>query len=116
MAVSLTLHQVRSSVAGGYKVENTITAHTTVTDCVFVFASATDVYDHVASIDDIIALPETKDPRIAYYRKNLCSITYAEVDDAISFASDVKSTLHSLVNDYSTYITGFIGSEDTVIT
>ena len=111
---SLTLRQTREVSAGGYKVTNAVISATGIPEEVFVFSLA-GVYSHIASVRELETLPVTADPRVPWYRQASCYYEFSVLDDAVDYAANTKSSLGTLVIEYATAETAFVGTEDTII-
>jgi hypothetical protein len=117
MATSLKLTQVRGVVTGGspaggtdgqYYVTNTTSEASVETvnfdNHFFLFAEADDSYQHVCTVGDLEAYPDTKTGGIAYYRLTTVTQFFDELDDAWDHANLVKTRLQNLADDWEAYV------------
>ena len=113
---SLRLTQVRSVVSSSdYEVSNTVDQNVDIPAEVFVFSTSTGLYDHVASVGDILSIPDvTQAVAVAaghqYYRQAASVNDWESLRDARDFAVMVQERLKSLVMAYNTAETSFIGT------
>lgn len=118
MAVTITLHQKREAIAGGYKLTSTITAATGIPTELFLFKESDDSYQHVCTVDDILRYPHGTSPTIDFYREPTAVLTYTteDLDEAIEEAALQKTRLAALVGEYDDAVNAFDGEEDTTYT
>lgn len=120
MATSVTHTQTRSVVAGPlYRVVDTATASVDIEHEVFVFVTDTQAFSRVATVDDMLTLPDTQaealSAELGYYRLATVTRDFEALTDAKEFAASVNSRLKSLCVDYAAAVAAFIGSESTTV-
>lgn len=117
MATSVKLKQERGVVTSGvpaggtdgqYYVINTCSEATVATanfdNNFFLFAEADDSYQHVCTVGDLEAYPDTKTGGIAYYRQDAVTQFFDVLDDAWDHANLVKTRMQNLVDDWESYV------------
>jgi len=117
MAVSITLHQIRSTPSD-FRVQSSITAHSGIEAEVFTVAKSGTgyIYQHVSTVADMETLPIV--PPVSdgdMYRIDAIDVHFNEVSAALEHADYIKARLQELVTDYSTAVSDFEGTDDTVI-
>lgn len=114
---SLNITQVRTAdVAGTYTITMTVTAATGMPAEVFSWAAASDKYDHVATVSDMLVFPTTLSQSMAYYRKNTATLTCATLSDAKAALGVFSTRLQDLVTNYGLQVTAFVGTEQLTFT
>lgn len=98
-----------------YRVTNEITTSSGISTKVFVKRESNYEYDRVATLDDMLNLPELPDPNEGYYRDDNFYREFSDVSDANYFSQGVKERLGLLVNEYDKAVTTFIGTDLTTI-
>jgi hypothetical protein len=117
MAVSVSLLQTRSiDTNSQYVVNTTVSAATGVDPALFVYKAQTNVYDHVATLNDLTQYPSGATQGAAFYRLDNVTQTFSNVEDAISAAAAHKTLVAALATDYGIATASFLGSETTVFT
>ena len=121
MSVSITHTQVNSVISGPlYQVVDTATAATGIDTAVFVYATSTSAFSHVAAADDMSLWPNTRAAAVtaslAYYRATTVTQAFPAIADAVNFATYNNQRLQTLVNDYNTVTHNFAGSTTGTIT
>jgi hypothetical protein len=113
---SLRLTQTRSVVtSAAYHVANVVDQNVDIPAEVFVFSTATGQYDHVASVNDLLNIPDTTQAAAQaagnpYYRQSSTSNDWTMLRDAQEFSTMVRERLKFLVVEYSKAETSFIGT------
>lgn len=118
MATSVKLTQNRGVVTAGspaggvdgqYFVTNTCsdavvnTANFDNSFFLFKLETGDDTYEHVCTVGDLEAYPETAPGSDAYYRLTTATLFFDEVDAAWDAANLVKFRLQNLVDDWESY-------------
>lgn len=122
MTVSVTLKETRSVEAGPlYRVKNEITATVHIDAHVFVFATETEEFSHVANVYDMekvthTTLAEAQSAGADFYRLDTVTKDWESLDTAAEFAAYNKLRLQFLVSEYEVYTTSFAGVTTTTIT
>jgi hypothetical protein len=125
MSVSITLQQVNSTYNDDdnqpvYKAENEVVATEGVPLALFVFSVDTEEYNHVASVYDLEAYPDSRAQAITdgvdFYRQPAATREYDNITDATTFATHVRSRLNFLAQDYPKTQDEFVGSETYTFT
>lgn len=112
---SVILLQTRSIIETGYKVECSITSSSGIVTTLFVKRESTYEFDHVATLNDLLVLPNTPDPRAGYFLDDACEVTFVDVSAAQGFADGVKARIDNLLDLYDVAANDFIGAESTII-
>ncbi len=111
MASTYTHTQVRNLLMDGtYQVDDHITASANIAPEAFVFRYADNLFDHVATADDILTLPNTPTLGQAFYRLARVTIAWVDLGDAIGFAAMLEDRLKLLLVDYFAATTRFVGT------
>jgi hypothetical protein len=114
---TVSLFQQRSAPGpGGYQILNEITAHTGIPAELFVYDTITQVFNHVATMDDFgfpVGVSAAQAAGALYYRSSSATATYPDVATAIEFAQMVKQRVNALLNVFDSAAAGFAGSETT---
>jgi hypothetical protein len=110
MTVSVFLIQTRSVVSNQYRVDNSITTSSGISTKVFVKKESNYTYDRVATLDDMLNVPDAPDPHYGYYRDDIFYMDFVDVSTAEYFAQGVKRRLDLLVSDYDEASNHFQGS------
>jgi len=110
-----TLEQTRSIAVGGeYQILSEVTAATGLDIEVFVYSATTDLYSHMAMIDDMDDYPTTKTVGVAYYRQASATQLF-DTPTAADAAALVHSTrINELLYQYNLGAATYDGS--TVVT
>jgi hypothetical protein len=125
MSVSITLQQDNTTYNDEdslpvYKSENEVIASEGIPLALFVFAVATEAFNHIAAVRDLEAYPDTKAQAVTdgvdYYRQPAVTREYDNITDAIEFATHVRARLDFLAQDYPKTKDQFVGSETHVFT
>ena len=120
---SISLQQERSIVTGGatqlYRVANRIVATEGGPPLgLFVNRVGTDVYDHVATVTDIMNYPEDLNDAINrgldFYRRPDATKDWPALADALHFMSVINEQLTYLIRSYDELEPAFIGSDTHV--
>lgn len=118
--VMLELTQVKTSVDGGFSVENSITDFANIEAEVFLFKKGEteelDSYYAVCEVHDMNAYPNERDPDLAYYRKDIATKVFDVVTQAITHEESVRVAVSRLVVDYQVYVDSFEGTVVNVYT
>ena len=120
MTVSLTHTQVRSVQAGpAYRTFDTVTASGGIQIQVFVFLVLDDSFQHVATVDNMVNLPNTKAQAILdgkdAYRLAVVQKDYPILKDAEEFAATLIQRMKLLVIEYDAAVNSFVGTTTAVI-
>lgn len=122
MAVSLSLRQVTSVQPGPpplYVVENSIVAASGIDMAVFVYSTATQKFDHYATVADMEAypnnLPDAQIQNLPFYREVSVTRQWTTVEDMQDDLSFTQSRLQLLATDLDTVQTGLVGDNTVVI-
>jgi hypothetical protein len=110
MAVSLYYIQTRSVISNQYRVDNSITTSSGISTKVFVMKESNYTYDRVATMDDMLNVPDVPDPHFGYYRDDAFYMDFDDVSRANYFAQGVKERIESLVSIYDEASNNFQGS------
>jgi hypothetical protein len=115
MAVTITHTQVRSVQVGpAYRTVDTVTASVNIPPEAFVFLVADDSFQHVATVDNILNLPNTKAQAIIdgkdAYRLAVVQKDYAILSDAEEFANTLIQRMKLLVIEYDAAVNDFVGT------
>jgi hypothetical protein len=115
--VSVYLIETRSvDTNNQYKVECSISTSSGISSYVFVKREYTYEFDRIATVQDMMSLPETPDPSYGYYRDIEFTRTFEDVSEAQYFSDGIKQRLDTLVEDYETVVGEFIGTSALPIT
>lgn len=113
---SITVTITRSVAPDGkYSVVATAGSANNMPKEVFVYVAGTGLYDHIASLHEVLTLPTVATSGVAFYRRNTASITTASLAVAIEASTTIKTRLTALAQEYDAAITSFIGSETVVL-
>ena len=117
---SVTHTQTRSVVAGPlYRVREQITASVTIDDKIFLFQVADSTYDHVCTVADMAAYPDTRAQAVTdglgYYRHNDATVDSTDVAVAEEVAAEFIVKIRQLMLDYDAAIVSFAGSTTATI-
>ena len=119
MASSLSLTQTRSLYGNLFRVVNTVNSSVVMPPEVFVFATADQSYNRIASVQDLLSLPNTHaaavSGSVAYYRLAAVTRDFTLVSDADRFAKESKGCLKFLAVEYDSATTKFIGTDTGTI-
>lgn len=113
---SLTHTQVRSIIAGDapYRVQDTVSAAVGMSTAVFLFRVADDVFDHVCTLSNLDAYPDTKNQAItdgkSYYRGAAVTLDFAELQQGVDAGEMLISRMKELVVDYTQAAALFVGT------
>lgn len=114
MTATITHTQVRSLVGNSYQVQDTVTASTTIDDAVFVFTTSGGLFDHVATVLDMLTYPDTQSAAalasLAFYRQTTVTKTFTAVNTAQDFATTLISRMKTLAAEYDVVTTAFVGT------
>lgn len=118
MTVSLTHTQTRTveTVASSavYRVHDEVTSSTSISAKVFVFTVADDLFSRVATVSDLAVLPDTKAQAITdsldEYRDETMEQDFTSLTTAIDAAAILRSRLQTLVVEFDTAISSFVGT------
>jgi hypothetical protein len=115
MATTLTHTQVRSVQAGPlYRVSDTATAGVNIEKEVFVFKTADDVFNRIATVADMTDYPNTKAQAVLdgkdYYRDAHFQHDYASLKQAADAATAIVGRLKALLVDYDAATNTFVGT------
>ena len=121
MSVMIEVTQTKTTEPGPvYRVVNVITDVTDIPPELFVIATTTDTFSHVATVWDLQNYPTTKVAAVAnndpYYLSDTGTREYARLQDGMDFAAVVVSRLEWLARDYTKAIDEFQGVVVHVIT
>lgn len=116
--VQIKLHQVRTYDPEGYRIENTIMTGAGETEGItpelFVFSyvnGANDIYQHVADVSDLEALPERNQVGWNIYgqlfRQSSADLVYSNLTAAEEQAAIIKLRLQELATDYNAEVEGW---------
>ena len=109
--VQIKLHQIRTHDPAGYQIENTIMTGPDETEGIspelFVFSYVdgdNDTYQHVATVEDIDALPERGDVGWniygQFFRQDTATLVYSNLTAAEEQAAIIKLRLQELAVEY----------------
>lgn len=120
MASTLTHTQTRSVQAGPlYRVQDQVTASETIDDAVFVFRTDTQEFDHVATVDDMSAYPDTlaeaQADELEFYRLTSVTKDWEALEDAEEFGAMLIERMKALCVDYDAAVTSFVGTTTATI-
>jgi hypothetical protein len=120
MAVSITLHQVRTVEEGPvYQVYNEITESDNISDKLFVFTTATDTFSRVATVFDVLNVPDSKGAAETadadFYRESVVTFSHSEISTAVTEADRIITRLKNLAHSYNKAQEDFLSDETTVI-
>jgi len=120
MAVSVTHTQVRSVQPGPlYRVQDTCTAGVGIEKEAFVFAVLDDSFQHVATVDNMLNLPNTKAAaqlaNLDYYRDDVVVRDHTSLSLAEDFAATINARLKSLVVQYDVAVNAFVGTTTSTV-
>ena len=113
---SLRLTQTRSVVtSAAYHVTNVVDQNVDIPAEVFVFSTETGQYDHIASVGDLLNVPDTTQAAAQaagnpYYRQSSLVKDWTRLSDAQEFSATVRERLKLLVVEYNKAETSFIGT------
>lgn len=115
MPVTITHTQVRSVQPGPlYRTLDTVTAAVGIQTQVFVFLVLDDSFQHVATVDNMLNLPNTKAQAILdgkdAYRLAVVQQDYAILSEAEEFASTLIQRMQLLVIQYDEAVNTFVGT------
>ena len=111
MASTYTHTQARTLLGyGTYQVDDHITASVNIAVEAFVFRYVDSQFDHVATADDIITLPNTPTIGQAFYRQARVTKAWVDLGDALGFAAMLEDRLKLLLVDYAAATALFIGT------
>jgi hypothetical protein len=113
--ISVYLIETRSVDSNQYVVDCSITTSSGISSSVFVKRESTYEYDRVATVEDMLALPETPNPSYGYYRDDAFTRNFPDVSEANYFSDGVKQRLQSLVTDYDAVVGTFVGTTQVSI-
>lgn len=120
MAVTITHTQTRSVEPGpSYVVEDVVTATVGIQPQVYVFSVDDDLYNRIATVDDMLTLSTSRADAIAagdgYYRLSEVTRSFMSLSDADSFAIAITDRLKLLAVDYEAATEAFIGTTTETI-
>lgn len=120
MPTTLTHTQDRTVEAGPlYRVLDTVTASSGIQPEVFVFLVVDDSFEHVATVDNMVNLENTKGAAITAgddaYRGNVVQRDHESLQDAEEFGITLTERMQALVREYDAAITVFVGSDVAVV-
>ena len=117
MASTYTHTQVRSLLVDGtYQVDDHVTASTNIAIEPFVFRYADNLFDHVATADDLLTMPNTPTVGQSFYRQARVTKVWVYLGDAIGFAAMLEERLKLLLVTYFAATTRFIGTTTETLT
>lgn len=121
MAVTLTHTQTRSVEAGPlYRVDDLATASAGIQKEVFVFQTIDDEFSRVATVDDMMLLPNSKAQAVLdgkdYYRGDHFVKDYESLQTANNVATAIVGRIKSLLVDYDVAVTAFVGTTTETLT
>ena len=120
MTVSITHTQVRSVQPGPlYRVLDTCTASVGIQKEAFVFLVSDDSFQHVAVVDNMLNLPNTKAAAILAgkdaYRGAVVQKDWESLSLAEDFGNTLTERLKSLVVEYDEAVNTFVGTTTATI-
>ncbi len=115
MSVRIDIEQVRSVLEGPvYRVYTAVTYNQGIDRNIFVFDTATEVFEHVASPWDLENLPTSRQEAlnlgIDHYRLEKVTRDGDYVDEALDYATYVLARIASLTQAYELVVDQFTGS------
>lgn len=121
MAVTLTHTQVRSVQPGPlYRVDDTATASSGIQKEVFVFQTADDAFNRIATVDDMLNLPNNKPQAILdgkdYYRGAHVVKDYQSLKTADDAATAIVDRIKRLLVQYDEAVNAYIGTTTETLT
>lgn len=119
--VTIEVKQVRTVLEGPlYQVDTSVILAQNIEQEIFVFATVTDVFDHVATVWDIANYPPTKEQATLtgamFYRKAQAVVPYENENTAVEAAAYTLNRIRTLVNKYQTVNDEFIGTDTYIFT
>ncbi len=116
MSTSITYTVERSIPEPGvYRVQVTVNDATAMAEKIFVFATSTDEFSHVAKMFDILSYPEDVGGDDPFYRKNEVIRDFSYVVTANEFVQHVYNTVDKLVDAYQNSADEFPGTDVVTI-
>jgi hypothetical protein len=115
MTVSITVFEDKSQVGNSYRVLQEVTTSSGIAKKIFVKVESTYEYDRVATLDDMLNLPDAPDPLAGYYRDHTFYRDFEDVSEANYFSNGVKERIGLLANEYDQAVNLFIGTSSEVI-
>lgn len=117
MTVQVDIHQDRTVEEGPiYRVATSVTYSNGIDNAVFVLSTDTDVFSRVATVWDMIHVPNDKvlaqlDLEV-YYRSSAAIQDFEDQEAAIAGAAYTESRVELLVHAYNLMSTVFAGEDD----
>lgn len=116
MVASVKLLQTRSVAGAKYRVQNEITTSSGIPRELFVKRESTYEYDRIATLNDILTLPTSPDPKLGYFRDYEFIKDFDDVSEADLFSKGIKDRLDRTMTVYDLAINTFTGQDHTLIT
>jgi len=121
MSISITLRQTRTVISEEvFRVQTEVLTATEIIPQVFVLRTSDDEFQHVALVDELVSLPQSKQAALdaleEQYLSDTATVDYLEVATAVSAATHVRDRVQHLVTMYEEYTETFEGTDDYTIT
>ena len=81
----------------------------------FTFTTATNTFDHISTIYDLVTWGTVSGSQDAYYRVSSVTLTFTNPAEAHQTAADQITILNALVKEYNDNAATFTGTVDTTI-
>jgi len=109
---------VQSTIAGPpaqYQVQATITSAPNPGLSLFTYRYSDGLFDHVATVLDVMTYPTVATPSIAFYRQPTVTQTFVNSAEAINAAATIKSRLTSLAKEYDIVAASFVPGTTAIV-